>query len=67
MKFYNDEWEDFIAHCGFTDEELKIVALMRRGWYAVDIAEEIGYSQRTVVRRQKSIKAKIIRRIEQQK
>ena len=59
MKFYNDEWEEFINNCGFTDDELEIVRLLRRGWYGEDIAAELGYSRRTIERKKNSIKAKI--------
>lgn len=62
MRYYKDEWDDYVLNCGFTDDELKIVGLMRRGWYAIDIAEELGYSLRTITRRQADIKAKIRRR-----
>ena len=61
MKFYFDEWEEIIKNCGFTDDELNVVALLRRGWYAVDIAEELSISKRTVERRKKCIKQKITR------
>ena len=64
MKFYADEWDDFEQNCGFTDDELEIVRLLRRGWYIVDIAAELNISERTVNRRKKSIKNKILRRIE---
>lgn len=66
MQFFKDEWDEFVDKCGFTDVELKVVSLMRRGWYAIDIAEELGYSRRTIVRRQKDIKNKILHRKEQQ-
>ena len=61
MRFYNDEWETFIEHCGFTDDELEVIAYLRRGWYAVDIAAEINTCQRTVERRKRSIRNKIAR------
>ena len=64
MNFYADEWEDFEQNCGFTDDELEIVRLLRRGWYIVDIAAELNISERTVNRRKKNIKNKIMRRIE---
>lgn len=64
LNFYADEWQDFIDNCGFTDDELEIVKLLQRGWYIVDIAAELNVSERTVNRRKKKIKAKIIRHIE---
>ena len=63
MKFYKDEWEELIANCGFTDDELEIVHLLMRGWYEEDIAAELGYSRRTIGRRKRIIKAKISRYI----
>lgn len=60
-KLYADEWEELLASCDFTDEECEIIALIRRGWYGVDIAAEIGISQRTEQRRCRSIAAKIRR------
>ena len=63
MKFYNDEWEEFITNCGFTDDELEIVQLLRRGWYGEDIAADLGYSRRTIERRKRLIKSKISRYI----
>ncbi|MBR6051140.1 MAG: hypothetical protein IKP68_08065 [Clostridia bacterium] len=61
MKLYADEWEELLAGCDFTDEERAVIALLRRGWYGVDIAAEIGISQRTEQRRVRSITAKIRR------
>ena len=56
---FADEWEELLSACDFTDEERAIIALLRRGWYGVDIAEEIGISHRTEKRRIRSITAKI--------
>ena len=61
MQFFNDEWELFVLHCGFTDDEMSVVNLLRRGWYSVDIAEELSVSVSTVKRRRNSIKKKISR------
>jgi DNA-binding NarL/FixJ family response regulator len=63
MRFYNDEWELFIANCGFTDDELEIVPFLRRGWACVDIAEELSISLSTLKRRRTRIGKKIIRYI----
>lgn len=60
FKFYNDEWELFIANCGFSDEELAIVSLIRRGWASADIAAELCLSDRTLARRKDRIIDKII-------
>ena len=63
MRFYNDEWESFINNCGFTDDELEIVAYIRRGWAQIDIAAELCISLSTFARRYKRIKQKILRYI----
>ena len=60
FKFYNDEWELFIAHCGFSDEELSIITYIRRGWASADIAAELCLSGRTLARRKDRIIEKII-------
>lgn len=61
MRFYNDEWEDFVKNCGFTDDELEVVTYLRRGWACIDIAEEINVSLSTLKRRRTSVGRKIIR------
>lgn len=63
LKFFNDEWEEFILHCGFTDEELQIVSFLRRGWYSVDIAAELCISVSTFKRRKRNVMNKIVRYI----
>lgn len=63
-KFYNDEWEEFVLYCGFTDNEMEIILFLRKGWYSVDIAAELCISISTFKRRKKSIEEKIIRYIE---
>lgn len=60
-KLYADEWEELLSACDFTDEERQIIALLRRGWYGVDIAAELDISLRTEQRRCRSIAAKIRR------
>ena len=64
LKFFNDEWEEFIACCGFTDDELQIIPFLRRGWCSVDIAAELCISDSTLKRRKQRIESKIIRHIE---
>lgn len=64
LKFFNDEWEEFINNCGFADNELEIIPFLRRGWYSVDIAEELNISVSTFKRRKKRIEQKIIRYIQ---
>lgn len=64
LQFLKDEWEEFIEHCDFTDDEMEIVPFLRRGWYSVDIAAELDISTSTFKRRKKCIEAKLIRYIE---
>lgn len=66
MNFFNDEWEMFVANCGFTDDELQVVHLLRKGWCIVDISEELNISHSTAARRRKRIGQKIIRYIARQ-
>ena len=63
MRFFNDEWESFVAHCGFTDDELEIVVFLRKGWAGIDIAAELCISLSTFTRRKKRISQKILRYI----
>lgn len=64
MNFFNDEWEAFVEHCGFTDDELEIVKFLRKGWACIDIAEEVNVSLSTLKRRRKRIGQKIVRYIQ---
>ena len=63
MNFFNDEWEEFVENCGFTDEEYEVVVLLRKGWFLIDIAEELNISLSTAARRRKRVGQKIIRYI----
>lgn len=63
MDFFNDEWDEFVENCGFTDNELEIVLLLRKGWCLIDISEELNISLSTAARRRKRIGQKIIRYI----
>ena len=63
IRFFKDEWESIIENCGFTDDELEIIHLVRRGWAQIDIAEELCISLSTFSRRFKRIKQKIFRYI----
>lgn len=60
FRCYNDEWENYIAHCGFTSDELNIIAHMRQEWAQADIAAELCISLSTLKRRIKRIYLKII-------
>ena len=61
LKFLNDEWEELIFHCGFTDDELEVVKFLRKGWYGMDIAAELNISHSTFKRRKKHIEDRIIK------
>lgn len=63
LKFLDGEWEEFISHCGFTDDEKEIIPYLRRGWYGVDIAAELNISHSTLKRRKKEIENRITRYI----
>lgn len=59
IEFTKEDWEEFQAGIDFTDNELDIIPLMRRGWAQVDIAAELDISVSTVKRRMSSITNKI--------
>lgn len=61
LTFYTDEWNEFLNNIDFTDEEKKIISLVRRGWCQEDIAAELYISRATVARRYTSITNKIVR------
>ena len=63
FKFFNDEWEEFLEHCGFSDDELEIIHFLRREWALVDIAAELCISLATLIRRKNRITQKIARYI----
>lgn len=61
MDFYADEWNEFIENCDFTDLELKIIQYKRTTELRnIDIGEELGYSEKTIIRRCQKIQKKII-------
>ena len=55
LEFRKEDWEEFLANIDFTDHEQKIIPLIRRGWYQMDIAAELDISVSTVKRRITSI------------
>lgn len=63
------EWDYFITNCGFTDKEIAVISLKRRGWRLIDIGQEmkniIGYevSERTISRWVNKINNKILKAI----
>ena len=63
FRFFNDDWELFIEHCGFSDDELEVITYIRRGWAQADISAELNISVSTITRRTKRITEKIARYI----
>lgn len=63
FEFSNAEYQHFIAICPFSDEELKILDMRRRGKSIIQISLELAMSDRTVSRRIKSIAKKINKEI----
>ena len=63
LDFDKSEWQDFIDNCEFTDNELEVLPLIRRGWALVDIAYELCISESTLKRRKRKIEYKIVRHI----
>lgn len=61
LDFYPEEWREFLDNIDFTDDERKIIALVRRGWHQEDIAAELYTSRATIARRYTSITNKIVR------
>lgn len=60
LDYYKEQWQEFIDNIDFTDEELAVINLARKGWYQEDIAAELHTSRRTVARRYTSIVNKIV-------
>lgn len=60
LDFYKEEWDNILTKCDFTDIELDIIRLIRKGWCLIDISAELYVSLSTVKRRKKSIENKII-------
>lgn len=60
LDYYKEQWQEFIDNIDFTDEELAVIDLARKGWYQEDIAAELHTSRRTVARRYTSIVNKIV-------
>lgn len=63
FRFFNDEWELFVEHCGFSDSELEIIPFLRKEWALIDIATELNISVSTLERRKNRISEKIARYI----
>ena len=57
--YSSTEYNKYLEVCPFTDEELKILELRRRGKSVIEICFALNLSQRTVTRRLQSIDQKI--------
>lgn len=57
--FRYDEYQRLMERCPFTDEEIEVFNLRRRGKSRIEISMLLNMSDRTVDRRIKSIKDKI--------
>ena len=64
LEFYADEWQDFVLNCGFTDEEMPIVELLRQEKSDIYIYTTLYISKSVYYRKKKRIKKKILHRIE---
>ena len=61
--FSYNEYQNFLLKCPFTDEEIKILDLRRKGKSVIEISLELNISDRTVERRIGSIARKILKEI----
>lgn len=61
--FSYNEYQRFLERCPFTDEEIEILNLKRRGKSNVYISVKLHICERTVIRRLRSIEKKISREI----
>ncbi len=57
------EYNMFLERCPFTDEEIEILNLKRRGKSNIYISVKLHISERTVTNRIRSIKKKIAKEI----
>jgi len=55
------EYDHFLEQCPFTDEEIEIFKLRRRGKSVCKMSMDMNLSERTIKRRIKSINNKLIR------
>ena len=57
--FSSAEYQKYVLNCPFTDEELKIFDMKRRGKSVIEIGLALNLSERTVARRMDRISYKI--------
>lgn len=61
--FSYEEYQNFIEKCPFSDEELQIFELRRRGKSRIQISMMLNLSESTIARRIHSIEMKILKEI----
>jgi DNA-binding NarL/FixJ family response regulator len=61
LDFAKKEFDDYVENCGFTDEEIKLLTLKRRGLKVVEIATDMDYCEKSIIRKTKRIICKIIK------
>ena len=63
LDFNKSEYEYFIENCNFTDRQIEILNMRRKGLSIIQISMELFISERTINREIKSIKNKILKEI----
>lgn len=61
LDFNKKEYEYFIENCNFTDRQLEIFYLRRKGKTIIEISLKLNMSEATVNRELKKIKHKILK------
>lgn len=61
--FSYDEYQRFLERCPFSEEEIEILNLRRKGYSITQIAIELNICDRTVSKRINSICKKILKEI----
>ena len=61
--FSYDEYQRFLERCPFSEEEIKILNLRRKGYSITQIAIELNICDRTVSKRINAICKKILKEI----
>ena len=59
FEFSSVEYQRYLRDCPFSDEELKVFEMRRKGKSVIEIALTLNLSERTVARRMDGIAAKI--------
>lgn len=54
-----NQYNEILEKCLLTDRQKQILSYKIRGWYNVEIAAELGYSERTIRREVKEIQRRI--------